>query len=129
MQREISFFKLVGLFSGLVAGIIEELAFRRWFMDLIMHQGIGIVPQIIFSGLVFGIAHVSWSLFGHKKKIGIGAAIATTLLGVSLAIVYIIGQRNIGPCIVAHCLISMILEPWIMLAAVSGQWKSVESKE
>jgi membrane protease YdiL (CAAX protease family) len=113
----------------LVAGIIEELVFRRWLMDFSMNHGIGIVFQILISGVAFGFVHTSWSSFGRNRKIGLGAAIATTILGLSLAIVYVIGQRNIGPCIVAHCLISMITEPWLMLAAVSGQWKSIEIKE
>jgi uncharacterized protein len=129
MQREISMFKLIGLFAGFVAGIIEELVFRRWLMDSAMNCGIGIILQIIISGAAFGFVHTGWGMFGRNRKIGLGAFLATTVLGFSLAIVYVVGQRNIGPCIVAHCLISMIIEPWLMLAAISGQWKSVQTTE
>jgi hypothetical protein len=128
MQREISLFKLIGLFSGFVAGIIEELCFRRWLMDLSMNYGLGIIVQIILSGVLFGLAHTGWGVLNRKKKISFGAALSTMVLGLSLAIVYIVGNRNIGPCIIAHCLIAMIIEPWLMLAAVSGQWRSVQNK-
>lgn len=120
MQKEISMFKLVGLFAGLVAGIIEELLFRRWLMDSAMNHGTGIIPQIILSGVAFGFFHIGWGMFGRNRKFGLRAGLATTILGFSLAIIYVLGQRNIGPCIVAHCLISMIIEPWLLLAAVSG---------
>lgn len=129
MQKEFSLFKLLGLFAGFVAGIVEELVFRRWLMDTTMHFGIGVIAQIIISGVVFGLGHASWGMLGKSRTFGLIPALATTLLGSSLAILYIIGQRNIGPCIAAHCLISMTIEPWLMLAAVSGQWKSIETKE
>jgi uncharacterized protein len=129
MQREISMFKLTGLFAGLAAGIIEELVFRRWLMDSAMNHGTGIIPQIIISGVAFGFAHTAWGMFGRNRKFGLVAFSATTVLGFSLAIVYAVGQRNIGPCIVAHCLISMIIEPWLMLAAISGQWKPAQTNE
>jgi uncharacterized protein len=124
MQREISLFKLIGLFAGFVAGIIEELVFRRWLMDLTMNLGYGAAIQIILSGVLFGLVHIGWGIFNRKKRISLGAALSTMALGLSLAIVYIVGNRNIGPCIIAHCLISMIIEPWLMLAAISGQWKT-----
>jgi membrane protease YdiL (CAAX protease family) len=118
-QREISVFKIIGLCSGLIAGIIEELLFRRWLMDFTMNNGIGIILQITISGVSFGIFHAAWSLPGGNIKFGLKASLSTTVLGLSLATLYIIGQRNIGPCIVSHCIISMTIEPWLLLAAVS----------
>ena len=129
MQREITLFKLIGLFAGFVAGTIEELAFRRWLMDFTMNLGYGTAIQIILSGVFFGLFHIGWGILNRKKRISFGAALSTMALGLSLAIVYIVGQRNIGPCIIAHCLISMIIEPWLMLAAVSGQWRSVQTSK
>jgi uncharacterized protein len=118
MQREISVFKLVGLLA-IVGGILEEVVFRRWLMDLLLGLGLGLVFQILISGFAFGLAHILWGLFGKERLFSMGAFIATTILGFSLAIVYLIGNRNIGPCIISHSLINIIIEPWLMLAAVS----------
>jgi len=35
MQREISWFKLLGIASAVVGGIVEEAIFRRWLMDML----------------------------------------------------------------------------------------------
>lgn len=118
MQREISFFKLVGLLT-IVGGILEEVVFRRWLMDWLMGLGIGVIFQILISGIAFGLAHIMWGLFGKEKQFSKGAFIATSVLGSELAIIYLIGKRNIGPCIISHSLITLIIEPWLMLAAIS----------
>jgi uncharacterized protein len=118
-QKEISAFKIIGLCSGLIAGIIEELLFRRWLMDFAMKHGIGVILQIAISGVSFGLFHAVWSLPGGNMKFGLKASLSTTVLGLSLATLYMIGDRNIGPCIVSHCVISMTVEPWLLLAAVS----------
>jgi membrane protease YdiL (CAAX protease family) len=118
-QKEMSIFKIIGLCSGLIAGIIEELLFRRWLMDFAMNNGIGNILQIAISGAAFGLFHAVWSLPGGNIKFGLRASLSTTVLGLSLATLYVIGQRNIGPCIVSHSIISMTVEPWLLLAAVS----------
>ena len=118
MQREISVFKLVGLLA-IVGGILEEVVFRRWLMDLLLGLGFGFVIQILISGIAFGVAHIIWGLFGKDRQFSKGAFIASTILGFSLAIVYLIGSRNIGPCIISHSMINIIIEPWLMLAAIS----------
>jgi membrane protease YdiL (CAAX protease family) len=122
MHREISLFKIVGLMT-IVGGIIEEVVFRRWLMDLLMKLGYGDIIQIIVSGLSFGLIHISWGLFSKEKRFLKGAFIATMFLGFGLAIVYLVGNRNIGPCIISHSIINMIIEPWLMLAAISKTWK------
>src|SRR4030042_2718686 len=38
-QKEISWFKLLGILSAL-AGIVEEVFFRRWIMDMLMSRGV-----------------------------------------------------------------------------------------
>ena len=39
-QKEISLFKLLGILSALVGGIVEEVFFRRWIMDMLMSRGV-----------------------------------------------------------------------------------------
>jgi hypothetical protein len=37
-----------------------------------------------------------------------------------LAIAYAVGRRSLMPVVAAHAVIDMIIEPWLMLFAVSG---------
>jgi membrane protease YdiL (CAAX protease family) len=51
--------------------------------------------------------------------------LSTSILGFGLALVYVASGRNIGPCIAGHTLINLVIEPWLMLSSVSGEWKRV----
>jgi uncharacterized protein len=112
------FFKLLGLLT-IIGGTIEEVVFRRWLMDLLMRIDVGITFQILISGFSFGLAHLVWGLFVKEIRFLIGSFIATSILGFSLAILYLISDRNIGPCIMVHSLINIIIETWLLLAAIS----------
>lgn len=125
MQREISLFKLLGILSAVVGGIVEEVFFRRWTMDMLMSGGFNPILQVVISGVAFGLAHASWTLLAKRNFKGtLPAIISTSILGIFLAIVYLAGGRNLGPCIFAHVLINVVVEPWLMLSAVSGKWRS-----
>jgi hypothetical protein len=122
MQREISLFKLLGIFAAVVGGIVEEVFFRRWGMDMLLSRGFGSVPQVVISGIAFGLAHSGWALFAKRSlKFSLPAVLSTSMLGVLLAVVYLVGGRNLGPCIAAHVMINIVIEPWLMLSAVSGK--------
>jgi hypothetical protein len=122
MQREISLFKLLGIFAAVVGGIVEEVFFRRWGMDMLLSRGFASVPQVVISGIVFGLAHSGWALFAkHNLKFSLPAVLSTSMLGVLLAVIYLVGGRNLGPCISAHVAINIVIEPWLMLSAVSGK--------
>ncbi|HEY5157116.1 MAG TPA: CPBP family intramembrane glutamic endopeptidase [Anaerolineales bacterium] len=124
-QREISLFKLLGILSALVGGIVEEVFFRRWTMDMFMKGGFNPILQVIISGVAFGLAHWSWTLLAKRDfKATLPAILSTSILGIFLAIIYLAGGRNLGPCIFAHVLINIVIEPWLMLSAVSGKWRS-----
>jgi len=120
-QNEISLFKLLGILSAVVGGIVEEVFFRRWIMDMIMSGGFALTFQVIISGIAFGLAHSSWLLAKRDFKFAIPAILSTSVLGIFLAIIYLLGGRNLGPCIFAHVVINIIIEPWLMLSAVSGK--------
>jgi hypothetical protein len=124
MQREISLFKLLGIVSAIVGGIIEEAIFRRWLMDYLMYGGLGSIIQVVLSGVFFGLAHGSWLLAKGEFKFALPAILSTTVLGTFLAVIYLLGGRNLGPCIFAHVLINIVIEPWLMLSAVSGKWRA-----
>jgi membrane protease YdiL (CAAX protease family) len=125
MQREISLFKLLGILSAVVGGIVEEVFFRRWLMDMFMSGGLNPILQVIISGIAFGLAHTSWTLLAKRNfKATLPAIISTSILGIFLAIIYLAGGRNLGPCIFTHVLINIVIEPWLMLSAVSGKWRT-----
>ena len=126
MQREISLFKLLGIVSAVVGGIVEEAIFRRWLMDSLMHGGVGPAVQIVSSGVVFGLAHAAWLLAKREFKFALPAMFSTAVLGTLLAAIYLLGGRNLGPCIFAHVLINIVIEPWLLLSSVSGKWKTVQ---
>jgi hypothetical protein len=124
-QKEISLFKLLGILSALVGGIVEEVFFRRWTMDMFMKGGFNPILQVIISGVAFGLVHASWTLLAKRNfKATLPAILSTSILGIFLAIIYLAGGRNLGPCIFAHVLINIVIEPWLMLSAVSGKWRT-----
>ena len=82
------------------------------------------ILQVIISGVAFGLAHTSWTLLVKRDfKVTLPAILSTSILGIFLAIIYLAGGRNLGPCIFAHVLINIVIEPWLMLSAVSGKWR------
>ena len=128
-QKEISLFKLLGILSALVGGIVEEVFFRRWIMDMLMSGGFAPILQVIISGVAFGLAHTSWTLLAKRDfKVTLPAILSTSVLGIFLAIIYLAGGRNLGPCIFAHVLINIVIEPWLMLSAVSGKWRTKQTR-
>lgn len=119
-QREISFFKLIGVAAAFASGIMEEVVFRRWLMDTALVYGVGSLGQVLLSGIIFGLVHLVWHAFSADRRFSIYGAASTTVAGAALAVIYLIGGRNLGPCIAAHMLINLVVEPWLVLAAVSG---------
>ncbi|NTW44668.1 MAG: CPBP family intramembrane metalloprotease, partial [Anaerolineaceae bacterium] len=113
-QKEISLFKLLGILAALVGGIVEEVFFRRWLMDMLMSVGITPILQVVISGVAFGLAHTMWILIRGDFKFTLPAILSTSVLGMLLATIYLVGGRNLGPCIFAHGIINMIIEPWLM---------------
>ena len=127
-QKEISLFKLLGILAALVGGIVEEVFFRRWIMDHFMSGGFAPILQVVISGVAFGLAHYSWTLLTKRGiKVTLPAILSTSVLGIFLAIIYLAGGRNLGPCIFAHVLINIVVEPWLMLSAVSGKWRTQQA--
>ena len=126
MQAEVSLFKCIGILAALASGLMEEVIFRRWLMDVLAYIGYGEVVQVISSAVLFGLGHGIWLFFKGEIRFAIPAIGSTTMLGAALAIVYLVSGRNLGPCILAHAFINMVIEPWLMLSSVSGEWKIKE---
>jgi hypothetical protein len=113
--------RLFAVLMAFVTGLFEEFYFRSQLMDLAMHRGAGAALQVVISALAFGVTHGVWALFGGVGA-GIGAVAATGVLGFLLALVYLMGGRSLLPCVASHTAINLVIEPWLILAAVSGNW-------
>jgi membrane protease YdiL (CAAX protease family) len=119
----ISSLKMLAIAVAVGAGILEEAVFRRWTMNWLMslHYGAGI--QVLGSALLFGLAHGVWGLFGKSLSAATGATVATGALGAMLAVVFLLSGRSLAPCIAAHFLINLLIEPGLVLAAARGEMK------
>jgi len=118
-----SFFRIaMALGIGISAGICEETVFRGFIMGQARDGGAHWIIQILLSALLFGAAHMGWGgMSGHvQMQQMIGAMTATAILGLMMAISYVAGGRSLTPIIMAHGIIDILVEPWLLLYAVSG---------
>ena len=122
----LSLLKALAIPMALVSGIFEEVFFRAFLMNLAQRGGWGGLDQVLISAVSFGLAHGVWGLFGRSVRIAAGAVVATGLLGAALAFVYLVGGRSVVPCALAHALINLVIEPWLILSAAAGKWGTSE---
>ncbi|MEY2527454.1 MAG: protease family protein [Verrucomicrobiota bacterium] len=113
--------KVLALFVAVTSGILEEVMFRRWPMNYLQEHGHGVVLQVLGSGLLFGALHGVWGLMGRSVRAAIGATLATGFLGAMLAVVFILAGRSLAPCVAAHFLINVFIEPGLVLAVTRGE--------
>jgi uncharacterized protein len=79
-------------------------------MNLLANHHQNVIVQILASGAAFGIVHSFWGIRGGMAAV-IAAVRSTTLLGLALAVVFILAGRIVFPCVVAHFTINLVLEP------------------
>ncbi|MBM7702943.1 CPBP family intramembrane glutamic endopeptidase [Metabacillus iocasae] len=118
-----SWLKVIGIWAAIVSSTVEEILFRQALMDWLMNKDYSVILQIILSAAAFGLAHGAWVLLKGQLKIALPVILSTTVLGGLLAILYIMSGRQILVPIVAHMLINLAIEPWLILSAVSGKWE------
>jgi len=90
-------------------------------MDMFLSRGADPILQVIISGVAFGLAHTAWILFKGDIKFTLPAILSTSVLGILLAILFLVGGRNLGLCIFDHVQINIAIEPWLMVSSVSGK--------
>ena len=118
-----SFFRIwVALGIAVSAGICEETVFRGFVMSQARDGGAHWSVQLALSALLFGLAHMGWGGLSGHVDMGqmIGAVMGTAILGVMMAATYLVGGRSLWPAILAHGVIDLLLEPWLLLNAVTG---------
>jgi membrane protease YdiL (CAAX protease family) len=116
-----SFLKALAIALAVSAGILEEVIFRKWVMDALFVRNYGAVLQVLGAAFSFGIVHAIWGLMGKSLRAALGAMIATGVLGGMLGVVYLLAGRSLAPCIAAHFVINLLIEPGLVLAATRGE--------
>jgi uncharacterized protein len=111
--------KLVAIFFAFFSGLMEEVWFRYGIMNWAQSHGHGPVVQVVYSALIFGAAHAVWGIAARSWRVATGSMVATGILGAGLGIVFIASDRVLAPCIWAHISINLILEPWLLIAAMT----------
>jgi hypothetical protein len=114
--------RLVAIPMSFVTGFFEVVFFRKVVMDVAQHHAYSPSMQVIISAGVFGVAHALWVVFSGKVRAAVAVIIATGTFGGLLAIVYLLGGRSVAPCVAAHIVVNLILEPWLVLTSVTGNW-------
>lgn len=117
VAREVSRFRLLALPLAVLSGLIEEMFFRGWMMDLLQAQGLGVVGQLVISALVFGLVHTVWVAFGVGWRAVVPIVCSTIGLGLLMGSVYLLGGRAVLPAALAHALINLVIEPGLLLHA------------
>ncbi len=120
-----SMLKLLGVVVAITAALCEEALFRKALMDWLSARAVSVPGQIAASAVAFGLLHGVWGLFRGSAAAAVGATVATGILGAALAWTYIVSGRVLAPCVVAHFLIDLAIEPGLMLAAVRGEMSSL----
>ncbi len=105
-------FKALGLLIAIPSSILEEAVFRMTVMNVLALQHYGVGFQIAASAVTFGAVHAVWAVRGGVRSL-MTAVISMTVLGAALAVVYVVSGRALLPCVVAHFVINLVLEPWL----------------
>ena len=121
--------KLLAVVAAIFAGIVEEVIFRKLLMDALANRDVGEVLQVVASALAFGAVHLVWGV--RRLSAGVNAFISTALLGGALAVIYLLSGRNLAACVLAHIVITGLIEPGLLIAAAEdrlGFWRERKPK-
>jgi len=124
-----SWLKIIGIWVAFASSIVEEILFRQILMNWLMSLNYGIIIQILASAIIFGVAHGAWVLLRGEIKIALPVILSTMVLGGLLAVLYIVADRNLLAPIVAHIIINLFIEPWLILSAITGSWDNEKEAE
>jgi hypothetical protein len=111
--------KIVAIVFAFFSGLMEEVWFRYGVMSWAQSHGHGPLAQVVYSALIFGAVHAVWGVAARNWRVATGSMIATGLLGAALAAVYLASDRVLAPCIWAHITINAVIEPWLLIAAMT----------
>ncbi|HTU70821.1 MAG TPA: CPBP family intramembrane glutamic endopeptidase [Candidatus Baltobacteraceae bacterium] len=107
--------KGLALLAAVTGAFTEELLFRRMLIEILLRRRIPRIAAALTSGIAFGIAHLVWSPTSPALVVGFTGA-----LGFALAMTYLLGNRRLLPCVLAHFAIDAVLEPGLLHFALAS---------
>jgi len=119
---EVSLFHIYNsLTAGVVAGFVEEIFFRGFFMTELAEAGFGKAAQVSISAIMYGLVHSAWGFTSGMFTMQMmgGAIIGTAIFGVFCSIVYLVSRRSLMPVIIGHAAIDFVIEPWLFMVAIT----------
>ncbi len=115
---DISWFKFAGLMAAIAGGFLEETLFRGYVMMSLNSMSYQRGVQVVLSGVFFALFHLY--VFADPLSLLLVQGF-TFVLGVALAITYLLGKRSLTPVIISHILVDLLLEPWLFLSFFGGR--------
>jgi membrane protease YdiL (CAAX protease family) len=119
---EVSLFHIYNsLVAGAIAGFVEEIFFRGFFMTELAGAGFGMTEQVTISAILYGLVHSAWGFTSGMFTMQMmgGAIIGTAVFGVFCSIVYLASRRSLMPVIIGHAAIDFVIEPWLFMVAIT----------
>jgi hypothetical protein len=107
---EVSAFKVWGVFVCVIGAIVEETIFRGFILAELERLRSSTWMQVMVSGVTFGLLHIGFSWWGM---------VCTTLMGMGMALTYLWSGRSLFAPVIGHCLINIIVEPWLLLYLIT----------
>lgn len=119
---ELSLWRIsLALGAGLIGGTCEELVFRGAVIQSLSDARASRPTQFAAGSLLFGMAHLGWAVSSGNFMTGLAAAVFTSILGAALSFLFLWGARSLWPCVAAHVLINLMIEPWLVFAVLQGR--------
>ena len=102
------------------AAVYEELIYRRLLIPLLEQRGMNTSPAILFSSLLFALAHLPDDLISANPTGTILHILAVFFIGISVGLIYVI-TRNVLYSMIIHGIINFISfsGPLVILVANS----------
>jgi len=119
---EISLFHIYNsLIASVVAGFVEEIFFRGFFMTELAGAGFGKTAQVAIPAILYGLVHSAWGLTSGMSTVQMmgSAIIGTAVFGTFCSMVYLVSRRSLMPIIFGHAAIDFVIEPWMFMVAIT----------
>ena len=101
-----------GLAIGIPVALLEESVFRGFAVSTLQTAGFGRAAQILFTGVLFGLVHISYTGMDWTVPVFTG------VLGCLWSWVFIRGGNSLWPTLVAHAINDAVLMPYFYVHGV-----------
>ncbi len=109
----------MSLTMAISGGFGEELLFRGYVVTRLRDGGFSTTTQLLVSGALFSVAHMSWSSAATLSGAGLVQILApllgTFVLGALFARAFQLSGYRLLPVVVAHAAINLVIEPALVL--------------